>query len=98
MEIPGQNSVEINTPGSSFGAQWLPARRRFVWNRENRRPGLTGVEKKMDRMRFTSVSHVHWQSYDRWACQVDSRTGGGVILPGANSSSRAAAAEHAWVR
>ena len=47
MEIPGQNSVEINTPGSSFGKQWRTARRRFVWNRENRRPGLTGVEKEM---------------------------------------------------
>lgn len=86
MEIPGQNSVEINTPGSSFGAQWLPARRRFVRNRENRWPGLTGMDKAIDKMRFASVSEVHWQNHDRWAGQVDNRTRRGASLPRASSS------------
>ena len=34
-------------------------------------------------MRFTSVSPEYWQSHGRWACQIDSRTGGGGVLPGA---------------
>jgi len=33
------------------------------------------MDKAIDRMRFTSASEVHWQNHDRWACQVDCRTG-----------------------
>ena len=42
----------------------------------------------MDRMRFTNVSKVLWQGHDRWACQVDRRTGHGAILPRASSSAQ----------
>ena len=74
---PGRSAPDPSL-GASFGAQWLPARRWFVRNRENRRPGLTGLEKELDRMRFTSVSHVHGHGPDRRACQVDRRTGRGA--------------------
>ena len=87
-----------SAPGSSFGAQWLPARRRFVRNRENRRLSLTGADKTLDRMRFTSVSEVHLQGHDRWSYQFDHRTGRAAMLRRANSNARAATAEHAWVR
>jgi transposase InsO family protein len=60
-----------------------------------RPPSLTGVDMTVDRMRFTKVCEVLWQGYDRWACQVDQRTGHGAILPRASSSARAATAERA---
>jgi len=57
-----------------------------------------GVDKTIDRMRFTSVSEVHLQAHDRWSCQFDSRTVRAAILRRANSNARAATAENAWVR
>jgi hypothetical protein len=58
-------------------------------------PSLTRVDRTMNRMRFANVSKVLWQGHDRWACQVDGRTGHGAILARASSSVRAATAEHA---
>jgi hypothetical protein len=76
-----------------FSTQWLSPRRRFVRAGENRHASLTGLHMTMDRSRFTNVSEVLWQGSDRWACQVDRRTGHGAILP-RGSSARAATAEH----
>ena len=76
----------------------LLARRRCVRNPENPRPGLPGVARARDRMRFTSLSEVHWQGPDRQTCRVFRCRRCEGLRPRANSTTRVATEAHAWGR